>query len=55
MRRHSDNKQLTLKREPLEGSGELLTVLKKTDWNKAKAARILGLDRSTLYRKVKKI
>jgi two-component system, NtrC family, response regulator HydG len=30
------------------------TVLDKTDWNKAKAARILGIDRGTLYRKIRK-
>ncbi len=32
---------------------EILTILKQTDWNKAKAARILNIDRSTLYRKIK--
>ena len=32
---------------------EILSVLEKTDWNKAKAARKLNIDRSTLYRKIK--
>jgi two-component system, NtrC family, response regulator HydG len=27
-------------------------TLKRTDWNKAKAARLLGIDRVTLYRKI---
>jgi len=27
-------------------------ALGKTDWNKAKAARLLGIDRVTLYRKI---
>ncbi len=54
IKRHSDNKQLVREKRPVEGSGELLTVLEKTDWNKAKAARILGIDRSTLYRKIKR-
>jgi len=38
----------------LSGSQEILTALEKTDWNKAKAARILGIDRSTLYRRIKR-
>ncbi|MDY6854891.1 MAG: sigma 54-interacting transcriptional regulator [Thermodesulfobacteriota bacterium] len=29
-------------------------ALEKTDWNKAKAARLLGMDRTTLYRKLRK-
>ncbi len=33
---------------------QILTALDKTDWNKAKAARLLGIDRSTLYRKIYK-
>ncbi len=33
---------------------EILKILDKTYWNKAKAARLLGMDRSTLYRKIQK-
>lgn len=33
---------------------ELLSVLKKTGWNKAKTARLLGVSRPTLYRKLEK-
>lgn len=33
---------------------EIQRVLEKTGWNKAKASRILGIDRSTLYRKMKR-
>ena len=33
---------------------ELKEVLKKTNWKKAKAARLLGMDRKTIYRKMKK-
>jgi transcriptional regulator with PAS, ATPase and Fis domain len=33
---------------------EILKILEKTYWNKAKAARLLGIDRSTLYRKMRK-
>jgi two-component system, NtrC family, response regulator HydG len=32
----------------------LLRVLKETGWNKAKAARKLGIDRRTIYRKIEK-
>jgi len=41
-------------RVSVERSEEILAALEKTDWNKAKTARILGIDRSTLYRKIKK-
>ena len=32
----------------------LVSILEKTDWNKAKAARLLGFSRPTLYRKLEK-
>ncbi len=32
---------------------QILTVLKQTDWNIAKSARILGMARNTLYQKMK--
>ena len=45
-------------RSPHKTSGfvaqETLDALKKTAWNKAKAARLLGIDRVTLYRRIKK-
>lgn len=35
-------------------SERILEMLNKTDWNKAKTARLLGIGRNTLYRKVRK-
>lgn len=37
-----------------EEKQELVTALERTDWNKAKAARLLGISRPTLYRKLDK-
>ena len=31
---------------------EILHALNKTDWNKSKAARLLGIGRRTIYRKI---
>jgi len=35
--------------------GDILNALEKTGWNKAKAARLLGFDRKTLYRKIQRL
>lgn len=45
---------------PLNGSDAdtpdlILKSLQKTDWNKAKAARMLGISRRTLYRKIQEL
>lgn len=37
-----------------ENAEDIMRVLEKTDWNKAKAARILGIDWKTLYRKIRR-
>ena len=41
---------------PLEKSeiGHILNILEENDWNKKKAAEIIGISRSTLYRRIKK-
>jgi len=43
-----------VKKEPLTHCSEdsVRKALEKTAWNKAKAARILGVGRQTLYRKL---
>ena len=40
--------------EPQSEKDAILAVLKKTDWNKAKSARLLGVSRATLYSKLLK-
>ncbi len=37
-----------------EEKQELISILEKTDWNKAKTARLMGISRPTLYRKLEK-
>jgi len=54
IREYSGTKKWIRERRLVEGPGEILKVLDKVDWNKAKAARLLGIDRSTLYRKIHK-
>ena len=55
IRSHADGKAL----RPLKGAQKsgpaarrILEVLRRTDWNKAKAARMLGIGRRTIYRKI---
>jgi two-component system, NtrC family, response regulator HydG len=38
----------------IDDPDNIRAVLDKTDWNKTKTARILGIDRSTIYRKIQK-
>jgi len=52
IREYCNNEQRISKRRPLEEKQEILKALERTYWNKAKAARLLGIDRSTLYRKI---
>lgn len=46
-----DNKSLM---KAPKDSSELSVVLQKTDWNISKTARLIGISRSTLYRKMSK-
>ena len=39
--------------ERVDSAEEIIQALEKTLWNKAKAARVLGVSRRTLYRKIK--
>ena len=41
-------------RSDAEEKQELVSILEKTDWNKAKTARLMGISRPTLYRKLEK-
>lgn len=40
--------------KPQSEKDKILAILRKTDWNKAKSARLLGMSRATLYSKLLK-
>lgn len=42
------------KKEKTAELEEIIQTLTKTDWNKAKAARLLGISRKTLYKKIRR-
>jgi len=52
IRNVSSSKKVKTELAPDADKAEILKTLEKTDGNKAKAARILGIDRGTLYRKL---
>ncbi len=51
---HTDREGLGSAQPRSEEKQVLISILEKTDWNKAKAARMLGVSRPTLYRKLEK-
>ncbi len=44
----------TVRETPADEPDRILRVLRQTDWNKSKTARILGISRVTLYEKINK-
>jgi PAS domain S-box-containing protein len=54
IREHSGIERSIRENRSVKGPENIREVLDRTDWNKAKAARLLGIDRSTLYRKIHK-
>ncbi|OEU82040.1 MAG: sigma-54-dependent Fis family transcriptional regulator, partial [Desulfobacterales bacterium S5133MH4] len=48
----AETKTSFLANEMEDDTQAILQALEKTDWNKAKAARLLGISRQTLYRKI---
>lgn len=53
IRQYSTSRKSIQQRRTVQSPEDILMVLEKTDWNKAKASRLLGIDRSTLYRKIR--
>jgi len=49
-----EEKQVHLCAEGLDEKDRLIAILRQTNNNKKEAARLLGIDRSTLYRKLQK-
>jgi len=49
----SSQNRFPQKRSSVE-SERILHILEKTDWNRAKTARLLGISRKTLYKKLNK-
>jgi len=54
IREHSRTARAVFERAPSEEVQEIQEVLDKTGWNLARAARLLGIGRQTLYRKLHK-
>ena len=52
IKENSEVKHPTYKKRSIDESKEILQALDKTNWNKAKAARLLGVTRQTIYRKI---
>jgi two-component system response regulator HydG len=48
----NDFPQMKTPVKKFDGSQDILDALNKTGWNKAKAARLLGISRQTVYRKI---
>lgn len=51
-RHYAKDKSPADSKKPSRGPKEIVKALEKTDWNKAKAARLLGISRQTMYRKI---
>lgn len=49
---YAERKQPAVEKRVAAGAQEILKALEKTGWNKAKAARLLGISRRTIYRKI---
>jgi transcriptional regulator of acetoin/glycerol metabolism len=54
IREYGKKKPLTSERKAARGPEAVLEALNRTDWNKAKASRLLGVSRQTIYRNIEK-
>jgi two-component system response regulator HydG len=55
IKNYTKNLGIPLEKIPANGRDVIVQALEKTGWNKARAARMLGVSRQTIYRKIQEL